>query len=109
MIMRIRTSEVVRALWQASRRDPGNPLLGTDRDGSMKKTRVVVMKNGSVEITDMYDQRGKDEGVICYINPHQYGSLLVHKTPDEAVADRAYHEAVGKEILKAGGEIITDV
>jgi len=107
--MRIRTSEVVRALWQASRRDPGNPLLGTDRDGSMKKTRVVVLTNGNVEITDVYDQRGKNEGVICYIDPYQYGSFFAFKTPDEAVADRAFHQAVGKEILKAGGEIITDV
>jgi|GEM_PF-3962798 hypothetical protein len=104
---RTRSDEVIIALMQAAKVDPGNPAARTDRDGTARKARVAVLDTGKCEVTNRLDRRGKAEGVICYLNPYEGNTnMMRYRDMDAALNDAALHRRVVSEIGNYGGQSI---
>lgn len=86
---RVRTDEVIAALYRASQIDPGNPQIGRVNS---QHARVAITTRGTAEITTDLDPRSLSDGVIVYFNPYQGAySMMDYSSMDAAVNDTKLH------------------
>ena len=88
--MRIRTDEILHALWRAKGIDPGNPLIGYQ---NARHARVAITTAGRAELTTDLDPRGLSEGVVLYFNPYSGAySVMDYASADDLLNDKKLHQ-----------------
>jgi hypothetical protein len=106
---RISTRDAVMALFAASKKDP---RPNEDPRWPTQQARVAVMANGKLEITKKNDPRGKDEGVIGYLNPYQDEiagvNMLAYQNGPAPISDTTLNKIVAARLKAMGAEVIED-
>ncbi len=105
--MKVNLDLVLSRLFSASGIDPGNPLLGAEVEKYARRARVAVMEDGSLEITDKRDARGKKEGLLALLNPYTYGLQSVDNL-NAALSNKRIREEVKADLEKAGVELLEE-